>query len=64
MLDRWHASRPDAVDRVIAQWDTVRPDLDSSPVGVIGRLSGSASSIVGLGENFATHSGSRTGCTT
>ena len=44
----------DAVDRVIAQWDAVRPDLDSSPVGVIGRLS-RLSRLVDrrLGENFA-----------
>ena len=44
----------DAVDRVIAQWDAVRPDLDSSPVGVIGRIS-RLSRLVDrrLGENFA-----------
>lgn len=44
----------DAVDRVIAQWDAVRPDLDSSPVGVIGRVS-RLSRLVDrrLGENFA-----------
>jgi DNA-binding MarR family transcriptional regulator len=29
----------DAVDRILAQWDTVRPDVDSSPIGVIGRVS-------------------------
>ena len=45
----------DAVDRVIAQWDAVRPDLDSSPIGVIGRLS-RLSRLVDhrLGENFAS----------
>jgi DNA-binding MarR family transcriptional regulator len=44
----------DAVDRVIAQWDAVRPDLDSSPVGVIGRLSRlSRLADRRLGENFA-----------
>src|SRR5688572_26509124 len=44
----------DAVDGVIAQWDAVRPDLDSSPVGVIGRVS-RLSRLVDrrLGENFA-----------
>jgi DNA-binding MarR family transcriptional regulator len=28
----------DHVDTVLAQWATVRPDLDASPMGVIGRL--------------------------
>lgn len=29
----------DSVDRIIAQWAQVRPDLDVSPMGIIGRLS-------------------------
>jgi DNA-binding MarR family transcriptional regulator len=29
----------DSVDRVLAQWAQVRPDLDVSPMGVLGRLS-------------------------
>ncbi|WP_156754472.1 MarR family winged helix-turn-helix transcriptional regulator [Actinokineospora pegani] len=29
----------DSVDRVIAQWARVRPDIDVSPMGVLGRLS-------------------------
>jgi DNA-binding MarR family transcriptional regulator len=29
----------DQVDKILAQWARERPDLDSSPVGVIGRLS-------------------------
>jgi DNA-binding MarR family transcriptional regulator len=29
----------DDVDAVIEQWDRERPDLDSSPIGVVGRLS-------------------------
>lgn len=29
----------DAVDRILAQWEQVRPDQDPSPVGVIGRVS-------------------------
>jgi DNA-binding MarR family transcriptional regulator len=29
----------DQVDQILAQWARERPDLDSSPVGVIGRLS-------------------------
>ncbi|KUM05696.1 MarR family transcriptional regulator [Chromobacterium subtsugae] len=28
----------DAVDRILAQWARERPDLDASPMGVIGRL--------------------------
>ena len=44
----------DAVDRVIAQWDAVRPDLDNSPIGVIGRVSRLSRLIDRrLGENFA-----------
>lgn len=29
----------DAVDKILAQWQRERPDLDASPMGVIGRLS-------------------------
>jgi len=29
----------DAVDKILAQWKRERPDLDASPMGVIGRLS-------------------------
>ena len=28
----------DAVDRILAQWQRERPDLDCSPMGPIGRL--------------------------
>ncbi|MQW77392.1 MarR family transcriptional regulator [Nocardioides sp. dk4132] len=31
-------SEPDHVARVMAQWSRERPDLDPSPIGVIGRL--------------------------
>jgi DNA-binding MarR family transcriptional regulator len=31
--------RDDAVDVVLAQWSSVRPDLDPSPIAVIGRIS-------------------------
>lgn len=31
--------KPDAVDTILAQWQRERPDLDPSPMGVIGRLS-------------------------
>lgn len=46
----------DAVDRILEQWHDVRPDLDSSPIAVIGRLS-RLSAIVDrrLAENFAHH---------
>jgi DNA-binding MarR family transcriptional regulator len=33
------AQAKDAVDAVLAQWRTERPDLDPRPMGVIGRLS-------------------------
>ncbi len=29
---------PDVVDRLLAQWRTARPDLDSSPLEVVGRV--------------------------
>ncbi|MFD7506611.1 MarR family winged helix-turn-helix transcriptional regulator [Streptomyces sp. NPDC059850] len=32
----------DAVDVILQQWEHVRPDLDASPMGVIGRLSRAA----------------------
>ncbi len=30
--------KPDAVDKILAQWQRERPDLDVSPMGVIGRM--------------------------
>lgn len=30
--------KPDAVDRILAQWQRERPDLDVSPMGIIGRM--------------------------
>jgi DNA-binding MarR family transcriptional regulator len=44
----------DAVDRITTQWNTVRPDIDISPIGVIGRVS-RLSRLVDrrLAENFA-----------
>lgn len=46
----------DHVDRVLEQWAAERPDLDVSPMGVIGRLS-RASQLVGaeIGRTFAEH---------
>ncbi len=46
----------DAVDVIVEQWRRERPDLDHSPVGVIGRVS-RLSRLVDrrLAENFARH---------
>jgi DNA-binding MarR family transcriptional regulator len=46
----------DAVDRVTADWNEVRPELDVTPIEVIGRVS-RLSRLVDrrLGENFAEH---------
>jgi DNA-binding MarR family transcriptional regulator len=46
----------DAVDRVLAQWWAERPDIDASPMGVVGRIS-RASRLLdeGLDEVFAAH---------
>lgn len=46
----------DAVDRITSQWKAVRPDIDASPIGVIGRVS-RLSRLVDrrLAENFARH---------
>lgn len=46
----------DAVDRITAQWAAVRPDLDSSPIGVVGRVSRLAQLVDRrLAANFARH---------
>jgi DNA-binding MarR family transcriptional regulator len=46
----------DAVDRIVDQWATVRPDIDSSPINVIGRVSRLSRLIDRrLAENFARH---------
>jgi DNA-binding MarR family transcriptional regulator len=46
----------DAVDRILNEWNEVRPDLDVSPISVIGRVS-RLSRLVDrrLAENFARH---------
>jgi DNA-binding MarR family transcriptional regulator len=46
----------DAVDRILQQWSEVRPDVDSSPLQVIGRVS-RLSRLVDrrLAENFSRH---------
>jgi DNA-binding MarR family transcriptional regulator len=46
----------DHLDSVLAQWAEVRPDLDASPMGVIGRLSRLSRLIdAELRATFATH---------
>ena len=46
----------DAVDRITGQWNAVRPDIDVTPIHVIGRVS-RLSRLVDrrLAENFARH---------
>lgn len=49
-------NHPDAVDRITHQWNTVRPDLDVSPMAIIGRVSRLARQIDRrLAANFARH---------
>lgn len=36
--DPQHASVPDSVDQLLAEWERERPDLDFSPVGIASRL--------------------------
>ena len=46
----------DAVDRMIDQWNAVRPDIDVSPMQVVGRTSRLSRLIDRrLAENFARH---------
>jgi len=46
----------DHVDRILEQWGQERPDLDHSPVAVVGRLSAAARLVdVRLRRNFARH---------
>ncbi|WP_181774512.1 MarR family winged helix-turn-helix transcriptional regulator [Amycolatopsis pittospori] len=47
---------PDHVDHILSQWAEARPDLDVSPMGVIGRLSRLARVLDGeLRKTFARH---------
>ncbi|MHA7176618.1 MarR family winged helix-turn-helix transcriptional regulator [Arthrobacter sp. Sr24] len=44
------------LDRILAQWRTEKPDLDVSPMAVIGRLSRAASAVdTRLAATFAQH---------
>lgn len=46
----------DHVDRILAQWRIARPDLDVTPMAVIGRLSRAAAIVdAQLASNFAAH---------
>lgn len=49
-------SKRDVVDRIINQWNRQRPDVDASPLAIVGRIS-RLSRLVDkvLGENFARH---------
>lgn len=46
----------DQVDRILEQWAVMRPDLDASPMGVIGRMGRLSRLIeVRLRDTFRTH---------
>ncbi|GAB7188480.1 MarR family transcriptional regulator [Kitasatospora sp. Ki12] len=46
----------DGVDRITAQWRAVRPDLDTSPMAVIGRISRASRLLErGIKENLTVH---------
>ncbi len=48
--------QPDAVDAILDQWAHERPDLDASPMGLIGRVARLAAVLDRrLGEVFAEH---------
>jgi len=47
---------PDQVDRIIEQWRTEKPDLDVTPMAVIGRLSRTTMAVeLRLARTFAEH---------
>jgi DNA-binding MarR family transcriptional regulator len=46
----------DAVDRIVGQWKSIRPDIDSGPIHIIGRVSRLSRLIDRrLSDNFAQH---------
>lgn len=46
----------DSVDRIVDQWREVRPDIDSTPIHIVGRLSRLSRLIERrLSDNFANH---------
>src|ERR1700749_1522378 len=45
----------DSLDRILDQWQAQRPDLDASPLGVVGRIQRASRLLErGLGRHFAT----------
>ncbi|MCF0091890.1 MarR family winged helix-turn-helix transcriptional regulator [Micromonospora sp. MH99] len=45
----------DSLDRILDQWRAERPDLDASPMGVVGRIQRASRLLErGLSEHFAT----------
>lgn len=47
---------PDNVDRLLKQWQAERPDIDASPMGVVGRIQRACRLMERrLREHFATH---------
>jgi DNA-binding MarR family transcriptional regulator len=56
MAARTPKQEQDAVDRILGQWAQVRPDVDSSPLEVVARVSRLSRLIDRLlAENFARH---------
>jgi len=46
----------DHIDRIIEQWARERPDLDTAPMALIGRIKRISSYLAhGMGETFAKH---------
>jgi len=46
----------DAVDRIVGQWERIRPDVDSTPIHIVGRVSRLSKLIDRrLSDNFAGH---------
>jgi hypothetical protein len=54
----------DGVDAILEQWRRERPDLDTSPIAVIGRISRLAREIERRLEPVYATSGLEPGCTT
>lgn len=38
MVGKWRVSRMDAIDKVVEQWAQEKPDLDTQPMAMMGRL--------------------------
>src|SRR4051794_35379575 len=49
-------AQSDAVDRIVGQWERIRPDVDSTPIHIVGRVSRLSKLIDRrLSDNFAGH---------